>query len=90
MIVELLGPDLPLIYGPAASLSLHTVLSRKVFGKHVKSYLSQLAMKTIRGRRVSPKHVKYVRDRLDRVTKECRFQTLRDLAAGAVGALPAM
>ena len=53
-------------------------------GMHVKNYLSQLAAKTIRGRRISPKHVKYVRDRLDRAIKECRFQTLRDLDRRAV------
>ena len=48
-------------------------------GKHIKNYLSQLAVKTIRGRRVSPKHVEYVRQRLERVIKDCRFQTLKDL-----------
>ena len=48
-------------------------------GKHIKNYLSQLAMKTIRGRRVSSKHVEYVRERLERVIRECRFQTLKDL-----------
>ena len=48
-------------------------------GKHVKSYLSHLAVKIIRGRRVSPRHVKYVGEKLDRVINECRFTTLKDL-----------
>ena len=48
-------------------------------GKHVKSYLSHLAVKIIRGRRVSPRHVKYVGEKLDRVINECRFATLKDL-----------
>ena len=47
--------------------------------KHIKSYLSHLAVKIIRGRRVSPRHVKYVGEKLQRIIAECRFATLKDL-----------
>ena len=48
-------------------------------GRHAKDYLAQLAVKTIRGRRISPKHVGHVREHLDRVFPECRFERLKDI-----------
>ena len=47
--------------------------------KHIKNYLSHLAVKIIRGRRVSPRHVKYVGEKLERIISECRFATLKDI-----------
>jgi len=48
-------------------------------GRQAKDYLAQLAVKTIRGRRISPKHVGHVREHLDRVFRECRFDRLKDI-----------
>jgi len=53
-------------------------------GRHVEDYLAQLTVKTVRGRRVSPKHVAHVREHLDRVVRECRFNRLKDISRQAL------
>lgn len=47
--------------------------------KHLKDYITQLAVKTIRGRRISPTHVRNVRNFLNRLAKECNWLRLKDI-----------